>query len=123
MHAQADKPRSKAQTLTDLRAQAERVFSGAPSTVDTMATDMGTKDKYFQHFVDDLQEKLNKWHNSHKTVTENSATQSSTSCARQQQELLQKLHEDLPKSLFNLVLDIPGLSASVCTLWCTILYI
>ncbi|KAJ7233703.1 hypothetical protein C8J57DRAFT_1576265 [Mycena rebaudengoi] len=53
-------PRSKEQTITDLTAQLERVLSGAPSAVDTMATEMGSKDKYFEHFIQNFQTAANK---------------------------------------------------------------
>ena len=56
---QAGKARSKEATLQDLKNQEDRAFSGAPSAVDAMGTQTGTKDKYFQHFVDKLQTELN----------------------------------------------------------------
>lgn len=78
-----------------------------------MATETGTKDKYFQYFVEDLQNKLNKWRDSHKGDAETSATASSTR-AEQQREFLKKIREDFPKNLFNPVLDIPGKCLLTC---------
>ncbi|KAJ7308592.1 hypothetical protein DFH08DRAFT_944451 [Mycena albidolilacea] len=51
----AGTPRSKNQTIANLTAQLKRAIDGAPSTVDDMATESGSKDKYFQHFLDKLQ--------------------------------------------------------------------
>ncbi|KAJ7480506.1 hypothetical protein B0H11DRAFT_2157896 [Mycena galericulata] len=47
--------RTKEQTIADLTAQLQRAIDGAPSAVDDMATESGSKDKYFQHFLDKLQ--------------------------------------------------------------------
>ncbi|KAJ7825082.1 hypothetical protein B0H13DRAFT_1918803 [Mycena leptocephala] len=46
----AGAPGTKEQTIVDLIAQLKRAVDGAPSAVDDMATDTGSKDKYFQHF-------------------------------------------------------------------------
>ncbi|KAJ7808632.1 hypothetical protein B0H14DRAFT_3091039 [Mycena olivaceomarginata] len=48
-------PRTKQQTISNLTAQLKRAIDGAPSAVDDMATDTGSKDKFFQHFLDKLQ--------------------------------------------------------------------
>ncbi|OSD07171.1 hypothetical protein PYCCODRAFT_1358838 [Trametes coccinea BRFM310] len=104
----AGKPRCKAQTVRDLNAQAERAFSGAPSSVEAMATETGTKDRYFQHFVETLQDKLNKWRASHKTTSEIPAAAASSTRAEQVREFLQSVREDMPENLFNPVLAIPA---------------
>lgn len=76
-----------------------------------MATDTGTKDKYFQYFVDELQTKLNRWREAQKAETEApTATPSTSTRVRGQDDFLQKLREDFPQNLFNPVLGIPGKS-------------
>ncbi|KAJ7469074.1 hypothetical protein FB451DRAFT_1177070 [Mycena latifolia] len=46
---------TKEETIADLTAQLKCAIDGAPSAVDDMATDSGSKDKYFQHFLNKLQ--------------------------------------------------------------------
>ena len=46
--------RSKDNTIEALEAQLDKLLSGAPSTLAAMSTETGVKDKYFQHFVDEL---------------------------------------------------------------------
>ncbi|KAL6307553.1 hypothetical protein BKA93DRAFT_727298, partial [Sparassis latifolia] len=96
-------PCSKENTLANLKQQLRRVLGGAPSAVDDMATQSGTKDKYFHMFMAQLQDAVN------------------TVCVRQKgapppqgmtksEELRQTLaavHAELPDNLFNLVLFIP----------------
>lgn len=50
------KPRSKDHTRNSLDAQLNQILSGAPSAVVGMATATRVKDKYFQHFADQLAE-------------------------------------------------------------------
>ncbi|KAJ7278158.1 hypothetical protein C8J57DRAFT_1126069, partial [Mycena rebaudengoi] len=49
-------PRSKEDTLEKLHEQLLRYLRGAPSTAATEATESGVKDKYFQHFADQLKD-------------------------------------------------------------------
>jgi hypothetical protein len=46
--------RSKDDTIGALEAQLDKLLSGAPSALAAMSTETGVKDKYFQHFVDEL---------------------------------------------------------------------
>ncbi|KAJ7138522.1 hypothetical protein C8R43DRAFT_1132056 [Mycena crocata] len=48
--------RSKEDTLEKLKEQLVTYLRGAPSTAKTEATETGVKDKYFQHFADQLAE-------------------------------------------------------------------
>ncbi|KAH9851930.1 hypothetical protein C2E23DRAFT_780036 [Lenzites betulinus] len=111
----AGKPRSKAQTLADLKAQETRAFGGAPSAVDGMATDTGTKDKYFLYFLDKLQRALNEWREDHKnTGTNGSSVPGAAPSTRSelQQSFLRKLRQEMPDNLFNPVLNIPDFDAN-----------
>ncbi|KAL1714991.1 hypothetical protein EV715DRAFT_208510 [Schizophyllum commune] len=47
-------PRSKADIRLALNRQLDEVLRGAPSNMSTIATETGVKDKYFQHFADEL---------------------------------------------------------------------
>ena len=47
-------PRSKPSACAELQSQLEKILDGAPSSVAAMATASGVKDKYFQHFADQL---------------------------------------------------------------------
>ncbi|KAH9946550.1 hypothetical protein B0H21DRAFT_822615 [Amylocystis lapponica] len=55
----AGEPRTKADTLHDLDAQLQRALQGAPSALDEMARESGSKDKYFEHFVAQLRQEAN----------------------------------------------------------------
>lgn len=99
---QAGEPRTKEHTLQDLRKQEERVFRGAPSAVGEMGTQTGTKDKYFQHFVDQIQIKTNKLRKDGKPP----------GCTVSWEEYLADslcdVRKTMPDSIFNPVLQIPG---------------
>ena len=112
--------------MKDLHDQEARIFSGAPSAVDGMGTRTGTKDKYLQHFIDDVQKKLNTWRSQNKAQTEgqldtpnatqNDVTQPSNvaqDTLTWQEKLsrrLQELRTKMPANLFNPVLQIPSKS-------------
>lgn len=104
-------PRVKDRTLADLAAQHERVMGGAPSAVDAMATKSGTKDKYYQHFVDQIQGKLNKWRDENKNIP---AREGMTK-KDMEREMLETLRRTLPDNLFNPVLRIPGSRSHPCS--------
>ncbi|TBU25646.1 hypothetical protein BD311DRAFT_852410, partial [Dichomitus squalens] len=99
----AGTPRTKEETIRDLEAQEAKAFEGAPSSVDGLATSTGTKDKYFQHFVDSLQTKLNQWREEHKGGGER---------AERMQTFLQDLRAKMPANIFNPVLQIPDFDPS-----------
>ncbi|KAI9065031.1 hypothetical protein FKP32DRAFT_1568712, partial [Trametes sanguinea] len=106
----AGEPRTKSDTLRDLQAQEARAFEGAPRAIDSLATQTGTKDKYFQHFVDNLQARLNRWREeearrSGSTTAppsgpESTPTTSSTKSERQRR-YLQQVRREMPPNLFN----------------------
>ncbi|KAJ6618149.1 hypothetical protein B0H10DRAFT_2164261 [Mycena sp. CBHHK59/15] len=101
----AGTPRTKEQTIADLTAQLERAVDGAPSAVDDMATESGSKDKYFQHFVDKLQTAASKLHEEHK---EGGPAPSDSGVSKRQQvkNLLAQLRTEMPANIFNPVLSI-----------------
>ncbi|KAI0629204.1 hypothetical protein C8Q77DRAFT_1161385 [Trametes polyzona] len=106
----AGEPRSKEETIGDLEEQEKRVLEGAPSAVDTLATETGSKDKYFQHFVDILQVKLTQWRDDEKRTQETRRSTTSKSAASRkdrEQAFLRDLRENMPTPLHNPVLDIP----------------
>ncbi|KAI0362301.1 hypothetical protein OH77DRAFT_1389783, partial [Trametes cingulata] len=89
---QSGRARTKAETLEELKRQEQRAFDGAPSAVDSMATETGVKDKYFQHYVDKLQMRLNNW--------------------REQEKRLggaMPAPEEMPENIFNPVLQLRGM--------------
>ncbi|KAI0739242.1 hypothetical protein C8Q80DRAFT_1124588 [Daedaleopsis nitida] len=114
----AGEPRTKTTTLQDLREQEVRAFGGAPSAVDVMGTNTGTKDKYLQFFVADLQSKLNRWCEEKKTgqgmgstnltVGQGQAAGSPRSWEDRLAEKLRDARHALPENIFNPVLQIPG---------------
>ncbi|KAI0696469.1 hypothetical protein C8T65DRAFT_756256 [Cerioporus squamosus] len=104
----AGEPRSKEQTLRDLDEQHQRVMGGAPSAIDAMGTATGTKDKYYQHFVDLIQAKVNKWREDHKNVP----AREGSSKKAMEREMLEELRRTLPDNLFNPVLQIPDFDAN-----------
>ncbi|KAJ7460521.1 hypothetical protein B0H11DRAFT_1923926 [Mycena galericulata] len=63
-------PRTKEETIADLNAQLQRAIDGAPSAVDDMATESGSKDKYIQHFLDKLQAAASKLRDEQKAQIE-----------------------------------------------------
>ncbi|KAI0323276.1 hypothetical protein GY45DRAFT_1264888, partial [Cubamyces sp. BRFM 1775] len=100
MTAGAD--RNKRETLAELAKQEARAFEGAPSAVDSLATETGVKDKYFQHFVDVLQVKLNKW----RELDKQDAPLPRPSKAARQAEFLRQIRREMPDNIFNPVLQL-----------------
>ncbi|KAI0669224.1 hypothetical protein C8Q78DRAFT_1042302 [Trametes maxima] len=122
----AGRPRTKAETLKNLAEQEERAFGGAPSATAEMATATGTKDKYFQHFVDKLQVRLNKWRTQQKRPPAPAPEPATTgdegleappeargpeapesqqpSRTERQAEFLQKMRSEMPDNIYNPVL-------------------
>ncbi|EIN04249.1 hypothetical protein PUNSTDRAFT_76480, partial [Punctularia strigosozonata HHB-11173 SS5] len=90
-------PRSKAETIRNLEAQLKRVLEGAPSAVNHMATETGTKDKYLQHFIDQLSEKCRKIKDDLKNSSRGERMSTDTEIA----SALQAMRHSLPANLFN----------------------
>ncbi|KAJ7831981.1 hypothetical protein B0H13DRAFT_2240508 [Mycena leptocephala] len=101
-------PRTKQQTMSDLTAQLKRAIDGAPSAVDDMATDTGSKDKFFQHFLDKLQAAASKLRDEQK---ERGPSGTGVSKAEEVKNLLHKLRAEMPDNIFNPVLSIPDFDA------------
>lgn len=97
--------RSREATIADLEKQLQRAINGAPSAVADMATATGSKDKYFQHFVDKLQAASNKLKEQQK---EPDSEPRNVSKAEQVKEMLHRLREEMPENIFNPVLSILG---------------
>ncbi|KAJ6580335.1 hypothetical protein B0H10DRAFT_2179659 [Mycena sp. CBHHK59/15] len=95
-------PRSKEKTVADLEQQLKRAINGAPSAVDTMATDTGSKDKYFQHFVDKLQTASTKLKEEQKMKP----ADGTLSKADEVKAMLHRLRDEMPENVFNPVLSI-----------------
>ncbi|EIN04922.1 hypothetical protein PUNSTDRAFT_47181 [Punctularia strigosozonata HHB-11173 SS5] len=90
----------KSKTLAQLEKQLERVLDRAPSTIDKMLTETGTKDKYLQHFVEKLLVECKK-------IEDKQATCPGLSGISKQDEIrlvLASLHEQMPKNILNPVL-------------------
>ncbi|KAJ7623989.1 hypothetical protein B0H17DRAFT_1288780 [Mycena rosella] len=104
-------PRTTDETITDLTAQLKRAIDGAPSAVDDMATESGSKDKYFQHFLDKLQAAASKLRDEQK---ERGAgpSESGVSKAQEVKEMLHRLRADMPDNIFNPVLSILDFDAN-----------
>ncbi len=88
---------TKEKTLADLEGQLVQALGGAPSAVDELATQSGTKDKYFTHFVSQLQDLANEVHEKHKGAT-------GASAKSEVQRQLAALREKMPADIFNPVL-------------------
>lgn len=82
-----------------------------------MGRQTGTKDKYFQHFVDEVQTKLNKWREEKKALSETSrdaphfypgATIETSASGRTMTDILKEIRASMPDSIYNPVLQIPG---------------
>jgi hypothetical protein len=94
-----------------LTAQLERVLSGAPSAVDTMATETGSKDKYFEHFIQNFQTAANKLKEEQKSRS--GPAHSGLSKAGEVEAMLRQLRTEMPDNLFNPVLSIRGTEPSI----------
>jgi hypothetical protein len=92
--------------MSDLTAQLKRAIDGAPSAVDDMATDTGSKDKIFQHFLDKLQAAASKLRDEQK---KRGPSGTGVSKAEEVKNLLHKLRAEMPDNIFNPVLSIPGM--------------
>ncbi|KAI0739792.1 hypothetical protein C8Q80DRAFT_1357527 [Daedaleopsis nitida] len=96
--------RTKEATLDTLHTQWKAALRGAPSSVDKLATETGTKDKYLQHFVDILQSKL--------SMRCEEQMESSTTSAMKTRELegkIERLRAEWPDNVFNPFLQLPEL--------------
>ncbi|KAJ6467083.1 hypothetical protein C8R47DRAFT_990613 [Mycena vitilis] len=101
-------PRTKKQTVADLTAQLQRAVDGAPSAVDDMATESGSKDKYFQHYLDELQAAASKLREEQKEAGPG-PSEAGISKRQQIKDLLARLRAEMPTDIFNPVLSIDGL--------------
>ncbi|KII95863.1 hypothetical protein PLICRDRAFT_98567, partial [Plicaturopsis crispa FD-325 SS-3] len=97
----AGKLRSKSETVSDLNDQLKRALNGAPSGIDAMATETGSKDKYFHHFVEKFQDVASK-------VKEKLVGQTTTGMSKADlvKDTLEKFRDQLPDNVFNPVLKI-----------------
>ncbi|KAJ7686893.1 hypothetical protein B0H14DRAFT_2307407, partial [Mycena olivaceomarginata] len=107
----AGTPRSKDQTIADLTAQLKRAIDGAPSAVDDMATESGSKDKYFQHFLDKLQAAASKLRDEQKERG-TGPSEAGVSKAEEVKKLLHRLRSEMPDNLFSPVLSILDFDAN-----------
>ncbi|KAJ7435525.1 hypothetical protein B0H11DRAFT_1639797, partial [Mycena galericulata] len=105
----ASRPRSKEDTIADLEKQLQRAIDGAPSAVADMATGTGSKDKYFQHFVDKLQAAANKLKEEQKG--QDSVDREMSKMA-EVKEMLHRLRSEMPENIFNPVLSILDFDAN-----------
>ncbi|KAJ6538247.1 hypothetical protein B0H10DRAFT_1971665 [Mycena sp. CBHHK59/15] len=107
----AGAPRTKEDTIADLSAQLRRVLEGAPSAVDDMATESGSKDKYFQHFVDKFQTAASKLREEQKDRG-SGLPDTGVSKAEEVIAMLHKLRAEMPDNIFNPVLSILDFDAN-----------
>jgi hypothetical protein len=102
--------RSKGDTLSELRAQLNKVLEGAPTSAGTMARASGVKDRYALHFFDQLQEICQK-------VKHNDSDDSVSSATAKQslQQLLAQARQHMPAgdAIINPAFSIDGKSGSV----------
>lgn len=103
MEQDGQEKRTKEKTVADLEAQLARALSGAPSAIDEMGTQSGTKDKYFAHFVGQLQDLANEVREERKRAGTSDGHSKNEVRAR-----LQALREKMPDNIFNPALRIPG---------------
>jgi hypothetical protein len=83
----------------------ERALNGAPSAVSDLATATGSKDKYFQHFLDQLQTAANKLKEEQKGQDFGNREMSKTAEVK---AALRRLRDKMPENIFNPVLGIAG---------------
>ncbi|KAJ7181855.1 hypothetical protein C8R46DRAFT_1313390 [Mycena filopes] len=103
--------RTKEGTVADLTAQLQRAIDGAPSAVDEMATESGSKDKYFQHFLEKLQAAATKLREEQKERG-SGPSEAGLSKAEEVKNMLHQLRATMPEELFNPVLSIPDFDAN-----------
>ncbi|KAJ7252940.1 hypothetical protein C8J57DRAFT_1437380 [Mycena rebaudengoi] len=101
-------PRIKQQTMSDLTTQLKRAIDGAPSAVNDMVTDTGSKDKNFQQLLDKLQAAASKLRDEQK---KRGSSGTGVSNAEEVKNLLHKLRAEMPNNIFNPVLSIPDFNA------------
>ncbi|EMD30756.1 hypothetical protein CERSUDRAFT_101018 [Gelatoporia subvermispora B] len=105
---QAGAPRTKEETVANLHSQLRRALNGAPSAVDEMATNSGTKDKFFAHFLDQLQTASSTIKEQQRDVT---VMHGGLSRADQVRAHLEQCRAQMPPNLFNPVLRVPHFDA------------
>ena len=101
---QAGTPRTKVDTRINLEGQLSKALSGAPSSVDKMATASGTKDKYLHYFVEKIQETMKQLRGHMKGET----LPAGVSRTALIQQALARLRREMPDNVFNPTLMIPG---------------
>ncbi len=84
-----------------LEAQLAEILRGAPSNASSMATATGVKDKYFQHFADELAAACAQ-------VKEQQRNDPSLSGAKHLTDKLKELRERLPFDIFSPSLRLDG---------------
>ncbi|KAH9941369.1 hypothetical protein B0H21DRAFT_780213 [Amylocystis lapponica] len=100
----AGEPRTKADTLRDLDTQLKRALQGAPSALDEMARESGSKDKYFEYFVGQLQREAN-WV---RDTLKGQAVPAGSTRADQVKAALQEFRDAMmPENIVNPTLSIP----------------
>ncbi|KAJ7829159.1 hypothetical protein B0H14DRAFT_2366744, partial [Mycena olivaceomarginata] len=107
----AGTPRTKEKTIADLTGQLKRALDGAPSAVDDMATESGSKDKYFQHFLDKLKAAASKLRDEQKEWGPG-PSKAGISKAEEVKSLLRQLRIKMPDNIFNPVLSISDFNAN-----------
>ncbi|KAI0054859.1 hypothetical protein BV25DRAFT_1766987, partial [Artomyces pyxidatus] len=104
----AGDPRSKEETRAELHKQLARVLGGAPSAVEGMATATGCKDKYSQHWFEQLKMACSEIKDELRTRP----TKEGMTANEEIKAHLSALRATMPKNLFNPVLDIPDFDAN-----------
>ncbi|KAJ6489298.1 hypothetical protein C8R47DRAFT_1215648 [Mycena vitilis] len=99
-------PRTRDGTIADLTAQLERAVGGAPSAVDDMATESGSKDKYLQHFLDKLQAAAATKLRDEQKERGPGLSDSGMTKAEEVKSMLRQLRAEMPDDIFNPVLSI-----------------
>ncbi|KAF7341642.1 hypothetical protein MSAN_02061900 [Mycena sanguinolenta] len=107
-------PRSRDQTIADLNAQLQRAIDGAPSAAEDMATESGSKDKYFQYFLDNFQAAASKLRDEQKERGPGPSA-AGLSKADEVKNLLHQLRSEMPDNIFNPVLSISDFDANCDT--------
>ncbi|KAJ7697712.1 hypothetical protein B0H17DRAFT_855105, partial [Mycena rosella] len=104
-------PRTKDQIVADLTAQLKRAIDGAPSALDDMATECGSKDKYLQYFLDKLQTAASKLRDEQKERGPG-PSESGISKTEEVKAMLHRLRAEMPDHIFNPVLSILDFDAN-----------
>lgn len=77
-----------------------------------MATECGSKDKYFQHFIDKLQTAASKLREEQKDRG-SGPSEAGVSKAEEVKNMLRQLRAEMPAEIFNPVLSILGMFSCV----------